>query len=67
MKKTVEIRLHGSRDDVLTAAEMLTAQGAVFRERIYEDRGASKQVRLYGEMPAACCVDPELRKGGDRA
>lgn len=67
MKGTVEIRLHGTRSDVLVAAEMLAAQGAVFGNRIYEDRGASKQVRLYGEMPAVCCAESGLRKGGDQA
>lgn len=50
MKGTVEIRLHGSCSDVLEAAEILSAQGAIFRNRVYEDRGTSKQVRLYGEM-----------------
>lgn len=58
MKGKVEIRLHGTRSDVLAAAKMLASYGAVFRNRIYEDRGQSHEVRLYGEMPA-CRVERE--------
>lgn len=49
MKGKVEIRLHGSREDVLAAAEELSSHGAIFNERLYKDRG-SEQIRLYGEI-----------------